>query len=47
MIQVVIKKGHPLEYMTLWVTWSYERKLYVTVNGTTFRKEEVTELIKP
>lgn len=40
----MIKKGHVLEYMTLWVTWSYERHLYVTVNGTTFKKDEVIVL---
>jgi thymidylate synthase ThyX len=44
MIKVMIKKGHALEYMTLWVTWSYERRVYVTVNGTTFNKNEVTVL---
>lgn len=41
MIQILVRKGHPLEYMQLWVTYSYERKLYVTVNGTTFKKEEI------
>ena len=44
MIKVMIKKGHALEYMTLWVTWGYERRVYVTVNGTTFNKNEVTVL---
>ena len=40
----MIRKGHALEYMTLWVTWSYERNVYVTVNGTTFSKSEVLVL---
>ena len=44
MIKVTIRKGHFLEYQTLWVTYSYERKVYVTVNGTTIPKEFVIEL---
>lgn len=40
----MVRKGHALEYMTLWVTWSYERHVYVTANGTTFQKSEVIEL---
>lgn len=45
MVRIVVRKGHRLEYMSLWVTWSYERCLYVTVNGTTFKKEEVIECL--
>ena len=44
MKKVMIRKGHALEYMTLWVTWSYERNAYVTVNGTSFKKDEVIVL---
>ena len=41
MVKALVRKGHKLEYMTFWVTWSYERSVYVTVNGTTFKKDEV------
>ena len=41
MKKVMVRQGHYLEYMTLWVTYSYEREVYVTVNGTTFKKEEI------
>lgn len=41
MKKVVVRSGHPLEYMSLWVTWSYERNVFVTVNGTVFTKEQV------
>lgn len=45
MIKVMIRKGHAMEYMTLYVTWSYERQVYVTVNGTSFEKSEVIVLL--
>jgi hypothetical protein len=44
MRKVIIKTGHFLVGMTLYVCFSFERNVYVTLNGTTIEKQFVTEL---
>lgn len=40
MFKVRIKKTG----IILWVTYSYERHLFVTCNGTTFKEEEIIKI---